>query len=353
MRIEQITFTRFLAAVSIVIFHFGQAVFPFNTKAISFLFSHADIGVSYFFILSGFVMMIAYGEKEKVQPGNYYRNRLARIYPVYFLALVTYMMHGMVFSYAFSPVDFGLNAFLLQSWFPGRVLLINGPGWSLSVEAFFYLLFPFFFNFLYRKVNYKKLIFFIACFWLATQVLVHALLYSGFYRGFPSASHDFIFYNPFLHLNQFLIGNVAGLFFMLFLKNKPCKSDWAVIGIIILFFLILKYNPGLDLQNGLLAIIFIPLILFLSMNNGIISKLFNHKSMIWLGEISYGIYILQFPVYLWMSSAMSRAGLQNPTVRFYLYLILLIVFSGLSYTYIETPLRNRIKTIGKRKKERK
>ncbi|MDW5290748.1 hypothetical protein [Formosa sp. PL04] len=64
MRLEQITFTRFLAAISIVIFHHGKNIFPFNQEGVSFIIKQANIGVSYFFILSGFVMVIAYGNKK-------------------------------------------------------------------------------------------------------------------------------------------------------------------------------------------------------------------------------------------------------------------------------------------------
>ena len=59
MRIEQLTFTRFLAATSIVIFHYGVKCYPFNNNEIAFIFKSADVGVSYFFILSGFVMLLA------------------------------------------------------------------------------------------------------------------------------------------------------------------------------------------------------------------------------------------------------------------------------------------------------
>src|SRR6266481_3833483 len=88
MKIEQITFTRFLAAIAIVIFHFGRGIFPFNSEMISFLFAKAGVGVSYFFILSGFVMIIAYGKKSKISPLAYYKNRFARIYPVYLIAIL-------------------------------------------------------------------------------------------------------------------------------------------------------------------------------------------------------------------------------------------------------------------------
>jgi hypothetical protein len=66
MRIEQLTFTRFIAAVAVVIFHFGREVFPFQHPILQPLVLSANIGVSYFFILSGFVMIIAYNKQPNI-----------------------------------------------------------------------------------------------------------------------------------------------------------------------------------------------------------------------------------------------------------------------------------------------
>lgn len=87
--LHQLTFTRFLAAIAIVIFHYGGSAFPFQTPILKSLFSNANVGVSFFFILSGFVMMIAYGARQsEINFREYFINRFARIYPIYFLALI-------------------------------------------------------------------------------------------------------------------------------------------------------------------------------------------------------------------------------------------------------------------------
>ena len=88
MRIDQLTFTRFFAAIAIVIYHYGVNILPFNHHSINYIFKQANIGVSYFFILSGFVMMIAYRNNNKINFISYIQKRLARLYPVYFLAII-------------------------------------------------------------------------------------------------------------------------------------------------------------------------------------------------------------------------------------------------------------------------
>ncbi len=93
MQLDQITFTRFIAALTVVFFHYGQSVFPAN---IPFLFENLTAGpiaVGYFYVLSGFIMAIAYYQTDESQRGNfnktkYWVARFARIYPVYLLALL-------------------------------------------------------------------------------------------------------------------------------------------------------------------------------------------------------------------------------------------------------------------------
>ena len=53
MRADQLTFTRFIAAVSIVVFHFGKGAFPFNLFPLNVLFQRAELAVSYFFVHLG------------------------------------------------------------------------------------------------------------------------------------------------------------------------------------------------------------------------------------------------------------------------------------------------------------
>ncbi len=346
MRINQLTFTRFLAAISIVIYHQGKKVFPFNNKLISFLFDQANIGVSYFFILSGFVMIIAYGAQSKVNAASYFKSRFARIYPVYLLAIIILLFYQML---ANGSIDFSgmiLSLFVIQAWMPGHALCFNSPGWSLVAEFFFYSIFPFLFNFIYTKRKLKTLVIPICSFWLISQIVFNWLVSSSFYQGFPSKSHDLLFYFPLMHLNEFLIGNLAGLFFRTKLSGKNKNYDWHLIFLISLFITALKYSIGLNFHNGTLAILFVPMILLISLNNGKFTKIFNTKCFIFLGEISYGIYILQKPVFFWCFELYKYLPIDSPAMKFYIGVVLLILTSGISYLVVEKPLRKWIQNLG-------
>ena len=346
MRIEQLTFTRFIAAVSIVIFHFGKGSYLFNNKYVLFISQQANFGVSYFFILSGFVMIIANFYKENINVIDYYKNRLARVYPVYIVAIFL-----IIFANRFQSInisDLFLNTFMLQSWFPQKALTLNFPGWSLSVEMFFYISFPFLANKIYSKQKLKITAIWIISFWFISQIIFHLLATEIFY--IPNYSSLDIHYNPLAHFNEFLIGNLTGLFFIKNIKNTTRNNLFLIIILMFLLIFLLRFPLGFDFHNGLLALIFAPFILLISSTNDKITAIFSHKIFIFLGEISFGIYILQLPVWKFFSDfRMWRYfGLDpelNFTSSFFIRLFILILVSSLSYLYFEKPLRNLIKKL--------
>lgn len=340
MRLEQLTFTRFLAAIAIVVFHYGQQIFPFNASAISYLFGQANMGVSYFFILSGFVMIIAYWQKDKIAFSNYIKKRFARIYPVYLLAIFALLGYQLFVQEQIDIEGLVLNILLVQSWLPEYALSFNTPGWSLSVEVFFYCSFPFLFNLFYKRYAFKKIIFPTIIFFVICQVALHVILASSYYKGYPSASHGLTFYFPIMHFSEFLIGNIAGIFFIKGLKKR--NYDIGIIGLVLIGLVLLKLPTGINYHNGMLAFIFVPFLLLLSANNGLITKFLNWKGIVFLGEISYGIYILQKPVFEWTGLGLKHLGIDNQAIIFYTGVAALVLFSALSYKYFETPLRRRI-----------
>lgn len=344
MRIEQITFTRFIAALLIVIFHCGRGLYPFNNKYISFIFQQANLGVSYFFILSGFVMVIAYNNQKNIDFINYLKNRFARIYPIYLLSILLLIIFKLGTN--INTLDMFLSLFMLQSWIPGKALIINFPAWSLSVELFFYITFPFLMNIIYTKLKLKSTAIWIILFWLVSQLLFHLVTY-GLVKV-PNYSINDIYYHPLMHLNEFLIGNIAGLFFVKKLKNH--KNNYLIIILIIitLIILLLRFSIGLDFHNGLLAVLFVPLILFISISNDKLTKVFSKKIFVFLGEISFGIYILQIPIWTIFSDyRMDKYfGIDkelNSSMSFFVRLMFLIITSSLSYLLLEKPLRTIIK----------
>lgn len=340
MRLDQLTFTRFLAAISIVIFHFGKEFFPFTDSSINFLVQQANFGVSYFFILSGFIMIISYGNKKSINWMDYVKNRFARIYPLYILGILVMIIKPLLLL-DINIFDLFYSLVMIQAWIPGKVMLYNFPGWSLSVELFFYMIFPFLYNWIYRFQKGLKsitLVFFFI--WLSSQLILHYFLSTDFTNGGTNiVRNQLLFYFPLMHLNEFLVGNLAAMFFLRYKDDYNKNYDIAIIIVVLLLVLTLKYNSGLNYHNGFLALFFVPLILLLSLNTGKITTIFKTKFLVFLGEISYGIYILQLPVFYYSKGFY----LENPTVTFFMKLSFHLLISAITYLCIEKPLREKIK----------
>ncbi|UCA58831.1 acyltransferase [Chryseobacterium rhizoplanae] len=339
MKISQITFTRFLAAMAIVISHFNKDLFLYKINYISDIFLHANVGVSYFFILSGFIMIVAYHRKDKIEYFDYYRNRFARIYPLYVLGLLLYL----ITRYSnFSFYKGFLYLFGLQSWIPGEAMILNFPGWSISVEFLFYLLFPWLYNYLYSKGN-KSIWIITVIIWIITQVFCNLYSASSYYQGPHTESHELLYYFPLMHINEFLAGNLAGLYFV---KNSGQKNyDVPVVIIFGLLLLSLIFLP-LFYHNGLMAILFIPLIILISRNNGVLTRIFSLKPLQYLGEASYAVYITHIPV-LYILRELLKQGNYNFSIDivFGIYIVVLVITCILFYQFIEKPLRDYLKSL--------
>lgn len=336
MKIEQITFTRFLAAFSIVVYHYGETVSPFNNKHISFLFRHADVSVSYFFLLSGFIMIVAYRNKESINSLQYYKTRIARIYPSYLLALFLILIHE-IYKKSLSIRNLALSFFAIQAWVPGKVMILNYPAWSLSVEFFFYAIFPLLFNRFYATK--KKIAIPVLLIWLSSNIFANWFVNSNYYHPFPSKTYDFVNFFPLVHINAFLVGNLLGLYFLENLGRQR-NYDLLIVLFAILFLVLLKYSMNIYYHDGLMAIVFAPLIFFISSSTGVITKIFRSGILVFLGETSYGIYILQAPVFMSSRFVLKFFGITNETPIFYVTVPLLIAAASLSYLFIEKPLRD-------------
>lgn len=337
MRIEQLTFTRFLAALGVVYYHFGKDTALYKFELLTSLFAQANVAVSYFFILSGFVMTVAYQNKN-LSPLGYYQNRFARIYPLFFFALMLFLLSQYLSKNSINLYEVFVHLFALQAWIPGYPLSLNFTGWSLSVEFFFYLLFPFLTKYYFDKTTNTKLSLGVILFWFASQIVLIMGLHC-FHNSYQSNIHDVLYFNPLMHLNEFLIGILGAKIYLYLNAKGRFTYSWLVILLCcVLFYVMINYHiPYISYHNGFLGIVFLPLIIFLSLDKSLISKIFTLKPFVFLGEISYGIYILQVPVYILAQQIFDKLGLAYSFNR---YLFVLLAFSSLSFMLIERPLRN-------------
>jgi len=196
------------------------------------------------------------------------------------------------------------------------------------------------FNFFYRKPTHRGVMAFVVlALWAMTQII--SVMGVGIDKN--QTIHTVLYYHPLIHINEFLMGNVAALFFLSLQEtSRYRKYDGVIIFILVLLGIFIMNNPGLNIHNGLLAVFIVPLIWFLSYNTGFLTQLFIRPSFVLLGEISYGIYIYQKPVRYYLYKFYAVTGMTQREFCFYGFLAVLILFSYCSYRFIEQPLRRII-----------
>lgn len=139
IRIDSLSSLRFLFFVSIYLSHYkwdGEFVFPMG----------GPMGVSFFFILSGFALSMGYGNKIKeLHYGSFLKKRIAKVYPMHLVTLcfrvVTFLMIPLLLGedVCKKVIALILNVSLLQAWIPDVDLIFsyNTIAWFLSPIVFF------------------------------------------------------------------------------------------------------------------------------------------------------------------------------------------------------------------------
>lgn len=138
--LPSLTGLRFFAAIMVVLYHVSRYIPP--SPAFDAVFGLGYVGVTFFFVLSGFILTWTHRRGDK--PRAFYWRRFARIWPLHALLTITAIVFFVVSSRPQNPVGLALVVPLLQAWAPPGDLhyAYNGVSWTLSCEAFFYAMFP-------------------------------------------------------------------------------------------------------------------------------------------------------------------------------------------------------------------
>jgi peptidoglycan/LPS O-acetylase OafA/YrhL len=352
--IPPLTSVRFLFALLVVLYHlqrpFERAGYRGWGTLIPNLIDNGNIGVTYFFVLSGFILTYTYADQFGTDfKRQFWAARLARIYPVYLLGIVLVLpsVLGEIFS-SEMPVFLGIEAgltgtlqlTLLQAWVPSVALSWNAVGWSLSVEAFFYLLFPALAIPLWRWPTRVL---------LALALGVYAIsVVTVFLAVSISLDELVVRFNPILRLPPFILGSIAGV---VFLRHGAALRAWGS-GIVLLGFLgsifvvglFGREIPSLYLHDDLLAPFAVMLLLGLALSEGLTAKILSHPFLVRLGAASYALYIIHTPLtgYLYRLDFVRHLVLGHPMTFLCAYLFMAVSLSFLALKLIEEPCRRAI-----------
>lgn len=341
----QLDVFRALAALSVCAVHFNFDSFFYKNIA-------NGIFVQLFFTLSGFVIYLNYWDKinNANELFDFFKKRFKRLYPLHLFFLIIFAIIEICKYYVFikfgieannkvfsnnNLINFFLNFFLLQNFSDNYSF--NHPSWSISVEMMLYLSFGLFL-FLYKEKLIKIMLIYVTLF-----IIFFANFYgitlgikgylSGFYSFSVGVLACYIFLNKKINFNNLSTKIIAIFSFI--------------------FFIFEMYYLKIIDKNYYYTILF-ALIFYTSClleKDSIIKDILFNKFFIFLGKISYSIYLSHLLIF-WIITQILRFIFKYPIIiknekiildlsyfeaNLYTLIayIFTIIFSYFSYKYIE------------------
>lgn len=324
---------RAIAIISVVVFH-----------AFRDCFKSGFIGVDIFFVISGFLIstiLFSSLESNRFSIAEFYIKRIRRIFP----ALITVMLATIAFAWFLLFSDeferFGKHLTAGIS-FVSNFVFWRESGyfdssseakpllhfWSLAIEEQFYLFWPLLLAFMWKKgLGFLKIALFIAT---ASFILNIVIL-----KNHPVAS----FFLPITRIWELMIGGILAYIQLhrpiLIEQNKNLQSIAGLIFLLIGYFFI---REGDDFPGwwALLPTCGTFLIISAGQTAWINQKLLSNKFMIWVGNISYPLYLWHWPL---LSYAYIIQDGAITTLQLVGILCLTVTLSWATYRFIEKPFR--------------
>lgn len=372
LRVPALTGLRFVAAMMVLIGHGSSMVhFEGDTIAGRFLDPLPSMGMTLFFVLSGFVMWVNYARsfRERLWPSlwRFGVARFARLYPLY-LAIGLFALLGT--NWADLPhelPDALLFIPLMQAWIPGSIpasatfaIPQLAHAWSISVEMFLYLCFPAI-ALLMISLRSKRVLLglalaniFICIAGIRFYVAHIPALTAHLAPGMPlSTANMWIgYYSPLTRISEFIAGCIVGA--IIDRSNTGEQAGSHTTGLIVclagLIFIVILYSTPIGLsQADLTATLragplagFAYLVWFLARFGSRASRFLSVPAMIAGGEISYSLYLLHPFILSWFV----KPEMQFSAANFALWLVIMataigavVVTSYGTWALIEVPCR--------------
>ena len=336
--IDTLTSLRLIFALMV----FASHLCMINEAAFSgHLLKEGYVGVSFFFILSGFI--IAHNYTTKLTDGSCSRKRFwvarfARIYPLHLLTLAAAILAGGTFA-ATQPLSWAhlfTSATLTNAYIPRSdfFFALNSPAWSLCCEQLFYALFP---MALPLAKSPKKLAI-IAAAAVAVVVIGSGITPEQYIKG--------IWYtNPITRLPDFVVGVLLWHAYQRIkdIDISCCAASLMELSAVFMFAIFYIYAEDVPKAYRYSFYYWIPvaaIILSFALQKGVLSEILKAKPFITGGEISYGIYLTQMLV---ITAISGHIATLPPFTAAAIALLAITAISYLSYRFYEKPMNKLIK----------
>ena len=350
---------RGIAALLVVLLHLQEILLwgDIDLDHISPFIRKGYLWVDCFFILSGFILSYVYAgtlkvsvlsEFQKVTVG-FLRARFARIYPLHLFTLCLMLVIRQSALWARSS-DAGLfwgandlrsfmtNVFLLQSWELHDSTTWNRPSWSISTEAFAYLLFPLL-CLIHARMRrfFTLLLIFVPMLGYSTLFAVEHALDQTFHLGLLRCVSGFVLGMGVFYTWQAIKLRERRRFFALQIP--------LVVGLI--------FSMHMTKHDGVAVGLFAALVFLTADDEGLLARFLRQPTLLRLGMVSYSVYMVHYPVIYfaseykwflfdyWVGRGVCSAEILS-IVLFLFFGTLVIALSTLTYRFIEIPARRRL-----------
>lgn len=338
---------RFVLIFYIVLYHRGGTPGP-DPALWQVVLSNGYLATSGFIVLSGFILAHSYGARLNTREDDlkFVCRRVARIYPVYILGLVASLPLALDLHYIDLITGTVLYVMMAQSWVPGMAVLVNGPGWTISVLLFCYLLFPCAarcFRPLPRGSLWLWVVLLAAFSINATHTLEETLVRAGS-DSFRGDWERFVKTLPLVRMAEFLTGVLA--YFLFGQGRRLDRGEWMGLALVASALVPGLCHPWrtselyLQAHHSLFILpIAAAMVLLFHLDQGQFTFL-RHPLMKLLADSSLVIYLIHLPLFQYLSLALD-AGLASPKIRWF-YFPLLIVLSLAIDHFFAKPLSKLI-----------
>jgi len=351
--LKALTGLRCFAALNIVFFHFSN---PLWFGPLAPVVNAGYASVSYFILLSGFVLAYNYGPRARagqLDVKRFYKARFTRLYPIYILSLIlAWQIIPQEWEAHTHPMFWTgivLSPLLLQGWVAPIATFLNTPAWTMSAEAFYYTIFPLM-SAWKRPARRRDQLWKLGLVWLLG--LIPGALYIIFNpdgiahpdRFSTGAWLQALKYTPLPHLASFAFGVL-----LCGLDEIMPRPGWLrlMLGIAGFggIFTLLKLAPELPyplLHDGLLMPMFGCIILGLAGENPL-ARVIGSRPLVFVGEASYCLYLLHFNMWNLIHSTHVLDTLRLNQFDPWISYALLILMALFALYYIEKPAQRQLR----------